>query len=322
MQKPIVVVGSINLDLVAGADRIPQVGETIIGNTFNTFYGGKGANQAVAVAKLGYPVFMVGNVGSDPFGKQLRDGLEHVGVNATYVKTIEGASGVALITTGRGGENNIVVVPGANGQLSPKLLEQAKTVLESAGFLLAQLEIPLESVEYLAEFAERHGIPLMLDPAPARELPQTLLRRLTWITPNETETQELLHVNGDKGARDLNIAAQHLLDCGVKNVLLKLGSRGCLIAQGTLAKERVPAFSVDAVDTTAAGDAFNAGFAVGLMRGFTTVRSAVFASAVAAISVTRPGAQPSMPSGQEVERFLEQHSIPSAQPPLSAEQMT
>jgi ribokinase len=321
MQKPIVVVGSINLDLVVGADRIPQVGETIIGNSFSTFYGGKGANQAVAAAKLGYPVSMVGNVGSDAFGTQLRNGLEEAGVDTTYVNTVEGASGVALITTGLRGENNIVVVPGANGHLTPKLLEKAATILEHAGFLLAQLEIPLETVEYLAQFAERHNIPLMLDPAPARELSEKLLRRVTWITPNESETQELLKTNFENGDQRSYAAAERLLDCGVKNVLLKLGSRGCLIAQGTLAKERVPAFPVSAVDTTAAGDAFNAGFAVGLMRGSTVARSAIFASAVAAISVTRPGAQPSMPTGDEVECFLEQHSITTAQQPSYTEQV-
>jgi len=315
MHKPIVVVGSINLDLVVSADRIPQVGETIIGNSFNTFYGGKGANQTVAVAKLGYPVSMVGNVGSDAFGTQLRNGLKDAGVDTAYVNTVEGPSGVALITTGRLGENNIVVVPGANGRLTPKLLEKAATILERAGFLLAQLEIPLETVEYLAQFAERHDIPLMLDPAPARELPTALLRRVTWITPNETETQELLKTRIENGDQGFYEAAERLLDCGVKNILLKLGARGCLIAQGTLAKERIPAFPVDAVDTTAAGDAFNAGFAVGLMRGSTVARSAVFASAVAAISVTRPGAQPSMPTGDEVDRFLEQHSVTTLQEP-------
>jgi ribokinase len=307
MQKPIVVVGSVNLDLVVGADRIPQVGETIIGNSFNTFYGGKGANQAVAAAKLGYPVSMVGNVGSDAFGTPLRNGLKDAGVDTTYLNTVEGASGVALITTGRGGENNIVVVPGANGQLTTKLLEKAAPLLQRAGFLLAQLEIPLETVDYLAQFAERHDIPLMLDPAPARELSGALLRRVTWITPNESETQELLKTNIENGDQDYNAAADRLLAYGVKNVLLKLGSRGCVISQTNLPKEQISAFSVKVVDTTAAGDAFNAAFAVALMRGSTVARSAVFASAVAAISVTRPGAQPSMPSGPEVEDFLRQH---------------
>jgi ribokinase len=309
MQKPIVVVGSINLDLVAAADHIPQVGETIIGNSFKTFYGGKGANQAVAAARLGYPVAMVGNVGDDAFGAQLRAGLDDAGVNTTYVNTVDGASGIALITTGARGENNIVVIPGANGQLTPNLLEKATALLAGAGFLLAQLEIPLETVEYLAQFAERHGIPLMLDPAPARELSDKLLRRLSWITPNETETAALLGIGSENGDQDSYAMAELLLDRGLKNVLLKLGSRGCLIAQGTLAKERIPAFSVNAADTTAAGDAFNAGFAVALMRGSAVVRSAIFASAVAAISVTRSGAQTSMPTGNEVGDFLEKHSL-------------
>ena len=308
MPKPIVVVGSINVDLVVAADHIPQRGETVIGNTFNTFYGGKGANQAVAAAKLGYPVSMVGNVGSDAFGSQLCDGLKAAGVDTAHVNTVEGPSGVALITTGQRGENNIVVVPGANGQLTPASLEKDRSLLERAGLLLTQLEIPLQTVSYLAQFAARHNIPLILDPAPAREIPEDLLRRLSWITPNETETQALLKTEMENGDQGYYGAADRLLAFGVKNVLLKLGSGGCVIAEGSLPKERVPAFLVNAVDTTAAGDAFNAGFAVGLLRGYTAVHSAVFASAVAAISVTRPGAQPSMPSGHEVELFLSQQS--------------
>lgn len=304
MQKPIVVVGSINLDLVARTDRIPQVGETVIGRTFTTFYGGKGANQAVAVARLGYPVSMVGNVGNDAFGIQLRNGLKDAGVDTEYVGTVEGSSGTALITTGRNGENSIVVVPGSNAHLSPKSLERAAPLLKRAGFFLAQLEVPLDTVEYLAEFAERHDIPFMLDPAPARELPESLLRRVSWLTPNETETRELLKQNFDDDEQSAHVAAEQLLSRGVKNVVLKLGSRGCVIAQGAQSRERIPAFPVKAVDTTAAGDAFNAGFAVGLLRGHSALDSGVFASAVAAISVTALGAQPSMPRDDEVEKFL------------------
>jgi len=304
MQKPIVVVGSINLDLVVRADRIPQVGETIMGNSFSSFCGGKGANQAVAVAKLGYPVLMIGNIGNDAFGTQLLNGLEDAGVNTAYLNTVEGPSGVALITTGGGGENNIVVVLGANGDLTPKLLERRASVLKNAGFLLTQLEVPLDTVEYLAAFAGRHNIPLMLDPAPARKLSTDLLQRVTWITPNQTEMQELLETHLENDDQGSYTAADRLLACGVKNVVLKLGSRGCVIAGRNLPKERVAAFSVNAVDTTAAGDAFNAGFAVGLMRGSTVKGSAVFASAVAAISVTRHGAQPSMPTSAEVTAFL------------------
>ncbi len=325
MQNPIVVVGSINLDLVAGADRIPQVGETVIGHSFHTFYGGKGGNQAVAAAKLGYPVALLGCVGSDPFGKQLRAGLDNAGVDTTYVNTVEGESGVALITTGRSGENNIVVVPGANAQLTPDALQKASPLLERAGILLAQLEIPLETVDCLAQFAERHGIPLILDPAPARDLPTTLLQRLNWLTPNETETRELLHRDFAEGEKGFDAAADQLLQRGAQNVLLKLGTSGCLIARGKAAqgnaaasnatqdkaaKLRVPAFSVQAVDTTAAGDAFNAGFAVALMRGSTVEQSAVFASAVAAVSVTRHGAQPSMPDLNEVNAFLRAQPAP------------
>jgi ribokinase len=307
MQKPIVVVGSINLDLVASTDRIPQVGETVIGRTFTTFFGGKGANQAVAVARLGYPVSMIGSVGNDAFGTQLRDGLAEAGVNTEHVEMVEGSSGTALIITGPNGENSIVVVPGANAHVTPKSLERAAPLLKQAGFILVQLEIPLETVEYLAEFAERYDIPFMLDPAPARELPASLLRRVSWLTPNETETRELLKANLDDNEQSANAAADQLLSRGVKNVVLKLGSRGCAVAQGSQSKERIPAFSVNAVDTTAAGDAFNAGFAVGLISGYSASESGVFASAVAALSVTRPGAQPSMPRSDEVEEFLREH---------------
>src|ERR1700733_1465856 len=188
MQKPIVVVGSINLDLVVGADRIPQVGETITGYRYNTFYGGKGANQAVAAAKLGHYVSMVGNVGNDAFGTQLRDALKAAGVDTKYVTSVEGPSGIALITTGVRGENSIVVVPGANGQMTPELLEKAAPALESAGLVLAQLEIPLETVEYLAQFAERHNIPLMLDPAPAPAHFRSLFLLLSWFMTTKTRS--------------------------------------------------------------------------------------------------------------------------------------
>jgi ribokinase len=306
VQKPIVVVGSINIDLVASAERIPRAGETVIGKSFRTFHGGKGANQAVAVARLGHPVFMVGNAGDDGFGAELRQGLVDDGVDTTFVSTVPGSSGVAAITTADGGENNIVVVPGANGLLTPALVEKGAGALREAGFILAQLEIPIETVEYVASFAAREGVPLMLDPAPARKLSPALLRGLTWITPNEVEANALVKSATDDGSEADPSAADELLALGVENVLLKLGSRGCVIAQKNQPKQMIPAFPVHAVDTTAAGDAFNAGFAVGLLRGRTVEQSAVFASAVAAISVTRAGAQPSLPMGREVEEFLNQ----------------
>jgi len=305
MLKPIVVVGSINIDLVARAQHIPRPGETIIGSEFQTFYGGKGANQAVAAAKLGHPTFMVGNVGDDSFGPQLRQALEAVGVKTDAVKTVPGSSGVALITIGSGGENNIVVVPGANALLTPAQLEEATPILRQAGFILAQLEIPLEAVAYLAGFATKNAIPLMLDPAPARDLPSSLLKKVNWLTPNESETEILVKgtVRADDRASTEN-AAERLLAAGPQHVLLKLGAHGCLIAERGRPQQLIPAFPIEAVDSTAAGDAFNAAFAVGLLRGESPSESAKFACAVAAISVSRHGAQPSMPTLEEVEEFL------------------
>lgn len=311
MYKPIVVVGSINLDLVAAAPHIPKPGETLIGTGFNTFYGGKGANQAVAVAKLGHPVSMVGNVGEDAFGGELRHALNHEGVDIQFIDTVPGPSGVALITTAASGENNIVVVPGANGLLTPHSIELAGSLLKSAGYILVQLEIPLETVEFLASFAVQHNIPLMLDPAPARELPRELVRKVTWLTPNESEAEILVQrkINKEDDGSIFE-AADELIELGAQNVLLKLGSRGCLIGERGQAKELVVAFRVNAVDTTAAGDAFNAAFAVELLRGESARQSARLACAAAAISVTRPGAQPSMPTRQEVEKFLRPHPAP------------
>ncbi len=311
MGNPIIVVGSINLDLVAGAERIPRPGETLTGNSFRTFLGGKGANQAVAAARLGHPAMMVGNVGDDAFGEQLKSGLRQAGVSTEAVNSVPGASGVAIIVTSATGQNSIVVVPGANGQLDPQQLERHTNLLQTAGILLAQLEIPLESVEFLAELAERHDIPFMLDPAPARGLSDSLLRKVTWLTPNETETESLLKMD-ELTAGDAVEAASALLRKGPKNVILKLGSRGCVLGAGGKVPEIIAAFSVQPVDTTAAGDAFNGGFAVGLMRGYAHRDSAIFASAVAAISVTRHGAQSSMPTDREVQSFLNERKSGAA----------
>jgi ribokinase len=303
MSKPIIVVGSINMDLVASAENVPRPGETLIGNAFQTFFGGKGANQAVAVARLGYPSIMVGNVGDDAFGEQLKTGLRRANVSIEAVDTVPGASGVAVIVTSTYGQNSIVFVPGANGKLVPEQLERHTRLLQSAGILLAQLEIPLESVEFLADFAERHDIPFVLDPAPARPLSATLLKKVTWLTPNQTETEALLNRHELRLSEGLD-AATAMLQKGPKNVILKLDARGCVLAPADKAPEFIPAFSIVTVDTTAAGDAFNGGFAVRLMRGDSTRDSAIFASAVAAISVSRHGAQPSMPTESEVLAFL------------------
>jgi ribokinase len=306
MRKPIVVVGSISLDFVASAERVPLPGETLTGRTFSTFNGGKGANQAVAAARLGFPVSMVCKVGDDSFGSSLKSALRKAGVDVRAVGTVKGSSGIALINIGADGQNSIVVVPGANGKLLPKDITKSSALLQKAGMLLAQLEIPLITMETLAVFAHKNQIPLMLDPAPARELPAGLLQCVTWITPNESETRTLCGLGANEPVTPATAerCASLLMERGPKNVVIKMGSQGAFLATAGGTREMIPPFAVKAVDSTAAGDAFNAGFAVSLLSGAAPVQAARHAAAVAAISVTRMGAQPSMPSARDVNRFL------------------
>jgi ribokinase len=306
MRKRIVVVGSINLDLVAATQRIPLRGETVAGSNFRTFSGGKGANQAVAAARLGGSVSLIGNIGEDAFGTQLRDRLQEFGVETDAIGIVPGSSGVALITTDAAGDNAITIVPGANARLSREDLDANLDLIRSAGILLTQLEIPLDTVEYLASLAVRKKIPLVLDPAPARGLPSSLLKCVDWLTPNETETCSLLGWPAQELSEDgLEDVANTLLQCGCKNVILKIGGRGCYLALADGTRRLIPAYNVRALDTTAAGDAFNGALAVALLAGKDPISSASWASAVAAVSVTRHGAQPSMPTRSEVEAFLE-----------------
>ena len=307
MPSSIIVVGSINLDLVCSGKRIPAPGETLKGDKFQTFHGGKGANQAVAVARLGHPVTMIGKVGDDDFGPRLRKGLQEAGVSVRGVSTAKGvSSGVALITVDAKGQNSITVIPGANDQLLPKDLEASLPQLRSAGMILTQLEVPIETVEYLGTLARRFDIPLMLDPAPApaRPIPRKILRNVAWLTPNETETCALCGVAPGE-LTPLNVAsfAELLLNTGPANVIIKMGSRGAYIAAADGLRQLIPAFKVKAVDSTAAGDAFNAGLAVALVRGMSLVEAVRFGSATGALSTTRAGAQTSMPEGREVARL-------------------
>ncbi len=325
MLKPIIVVGSINLDLVARVERIPTLGETLTGTSFQTFFGGKGANQAVGVARLGHAVSMIGRVGDDEFGRRLRQGLKGAGVRATAVKRTPGvSSGVALISVASRGPNAIIVIPGANATLAPQDLENELPSFASAGMVLTQLEVPLSVITFLADITSSNHIPLILDPAPARRLPASLLRKVTWLTPNETETCALCGVA--PGALNPQSAARYaarLLEKGPQNVVIKLGARGAFWATADGATTFVPAFRVRAVDSTAAGDAFNAGLAVALMNGKSPPGAVRFASAVAALSVTRIGAQPSMPAAKEVAKFLASRSrrgrdrINEQHPPLN-----
>jgi ribokinase len=301
-RKPIVVAGSINMDLVARTPRIPLAGETIIGSGFETTPGGKGANQAVAVARLGHPVTIVGMVGEDVFGDALLENLASAGVDVALVARVSGPSGVAQIQVADRGENSIVVVPGANGLVEPAYIYQHERIIRDAGMVLCQLELPIETVSHTLEMCAGFGVPVMLDPAPAAPLPDSTWSNVTWVTPNESEAAFYT-------GKDLSVEnrAKHLLARGLKAVVLKRGREGCYIATADGNADRVPAFAVDAVDTVGAGDCFNGAFAVALLEGLDPLGAARFASAAAAISVTRRGAQASMPSRSEVELFLKQH---------------
>ncbi|HEY3988173.1 MAG TPA: ribokinase [Acidobacteriaceae bacterium] len=308
-KRPIVVVGSINMDLVVRVERIPVIGETISGIDFETHPGGKGTNQAAAVARLGQPVHMIGRVGSDAYGTVLRRSLHDSGVDVTSVAVSEGSSGVAIIAVAEGGENSIIVTPGANALLSPEDLDANLELMRSAAMVLTQLEIPLATVQHLAQICEREGLPLMLDPAPVSRLPVEVLRAATWITPNEIEVRQINNSTALSASEDeLARAAESIIELGPRNVLLKMGARGAYLATHDGVRASIPAYPVKAADTTAAGDAFNGAFAVALGRGACPQQAAEFATAAAAISVTRHGALPSMPTRAEVEEFLEEQT--------------
>jgi ribokinase len=299
----IVVVGSSNMDLVVKSKRIPAVGETILGGDFIMVPGGKGANQAVAAAKLGAEVYFVAKLGDDIFGKQSLSNFKKEGVNTKYVnQTREAPSGVALIMVDEAGNNVIVVAPGANQKLSAEDVKKAQSCIASSGALVLQLEVPLTTVEFAAQLAYSCGVPVILDPAPAQKLRPELLKIVDVLKPNETEAQILtgIKVTDENSARK---AAGNLLQCGVKAVVLTMGAKGFLLATGE-SMESVPGIKVNAVDATAAGDAFTGSLAVKMAEGKTLREAALFANCVAAISVTKMGAQPSMPTLQEVENFM------------------
>jgi ribokinase len=304
MTAHVTVVGSLNMDLVARAPRIPAPGETIIGSEFHNAPGGKGANQAVAAARLGAHVSMVGRVGRDAFGEALLENLASDGIDHTFVKQDpDAATGVALIVVDDAGQNSIVVASGANMRLSPADVDAAKETVADADVLLLQLESPLETVARAAEVAREHGVRVILNPAPARQLPDELLSLVDVLIPNESETALLSDMPVDDQAQAA-AAATSLLELGVGTVILTLGERGALLAQAAGATH-VPAFEVVPVDTTAAGDAFVGGFAVALAEEKPLVEAVRWGNAAGALATTRMGAQPSLPTRQAVERLLE-----------------
>ncbi len=302
--KPkICVVGSSNIDLVVKSQRLPLRGETILGGEFLMVPGGKGANQAVAAAKLGAEVYFVSKLGDDIFGTQSFANFKKEGVNIKYVtRTSKALSGVASIAVDGAGNNTIVVAPGANHLLSPQDVKKAEKDITSCGAVVCQLEIPLKTVECAAILAKKYKIPFILDPAPAQKLSKELLKMTDVIKPNETEAEILtgIEVTDTKTAEK---AARKLLKCGVKTVIITMGAKGCFVVNEETS-EFFGAKSVKAVDSTAAGDAFVGGLAFCISSGSNILEAISFAGNVAALSVTKMGAQSSMPSMKEVENFV------------------
>jgi ribokinase len=304
MSRPIVVIGSSNTDMIVQLDRIPAPGETVLGGRFSTSAGGKGANQAVAAARAGGQVVFVARVGADSFGDQAIAGFTADGIDTRFIVRDETtASGVACIFVDRNGQNSIAVASGANMRLTPADLGAAEGAIAQAAVVLLQLEIPLETVDVAVDIAAVHGVPVILNPAPAQPLPEELLRKVSILTPNEIEAGMLtgIRVTDEASAKK---AAMALHDKGVATVVITLGDRGALLSN----RDRtalVPAFPVKAIDATAAGDVFNGVLAVRLSEGKSIEDAVKFASAAAAISVTRLGAQPSAPTRLEIDRFLQ-----------------
>jgi len=292
----ILVVGSANVDLVVTSKKLPLPGETLLGAAFSSHLGGKGANQAVAAARAGAKVRMLARVGQDAFGDRLLDGLTAEGIDTTSVLRVAAASGVALIVT-TGGSNMIVVAPGANDLLTEDAVRNE--YFDGIQCVLAQLEIPLETVQRTAALSRERGAVFILDPAPARSLPDALLGNVDWLTPNESEARILLGVSEQKV--DGVAAAREFRRRGVPGVIIKLGDRGIVLCHGENDPITLPALKVSAVDTTAAGDVFNGAFAAALTHGKNPVDAAKFAIAAAGISVRRLGAQSSIPRREEID---------------------
>lgn len=302
--KPkIVVVGSSNNDMIIKLDRIPRPRETILGGEFYTAAGGKGANQAVAAARAGGNITFVGRVGRDIFGDQSIAGLNREGINVKYVtRDPVVPSGVAMIFVAKDGENSIAVAGGANGRLGRREVDMAQSAIAGADAVMIQLETPLNAVLAAAKSAARARVPVILNPAPARVLPDELFRLVTILTPNEIEAELLtgITVTNEQTAAK---AAKQLRARGVPNVLLTLGAEGVFVASES-ACGLVPGFPLKAVDATGAGDVFNGALAVAFAGGWTLMEAARFANAAAAISVTRRGAQPSAPQRKEIDALL------------------
>ncbi|QHF45881.1 ribokinase [Pseudomonas sp. S35] len=303
MPAKVVVVGSLNMDLVTRASRLPRAGETLIGQTFSTVPGGKGANQAVAVARLGADVAMIGCVGKDAYGAELRDALLVEGIDCQAVNAVDGSSGVALIVVDDSSQNAIVIVAGSNGELTPASLQAADAVLQAGDVIICQLEVPMATVGYALQRGRALGKTVILNPAPASgPLPKEWYACVDYLIPNESEATALSGVTVDS-LDSAKAAATQLINAGAGKVIITLGAQGALFADGRRF-EHLAAPKVKAVDTTAAGDTFVGGFAAALASGKGEAEAIRFGQVAAALSVTRAGAQPSIPTLHDVQGFV------------------
>ncbi len=300
LKYDVLVIGSLNADLVVRAPHFPQPGETISGDDLQIIPGGKGANQAVAAARQGASVAMLGRVGKDSFGSFLLDSLKSDSVDITNVLANDSATGTAIIVVDANGQNSIVLSTGANGKVSPADVDNASTLRPN--LILLQLEIPIPTVLHAAQYAKQNGIRVILNPAPAQPLPDELISLIDFIIPNETELSLLTGLEV-KDVPSAEQAAKVLLQRGAKNVIVTLGEKGALLVSSKQVTQ-VNTYKVNVIDTTAAGDAFIGGFASALLRGVEIEEAVKYANACGALAATKFGAQPSLPTKEETEKII------------------
>ncbi|QUH30110.1 ribokinase [Vallitalea guaymasensis] len=293
----IVVVGSTNMDYVLKTNELPKLGETLSAMSFNTVFGGKGANQAVAAARLGAEVTMIAAVGDDSIGEQLKDNLAKESINVEGVNVVEGPSGVAMITVADNGDNTIVVYPGANGKIDEKWLEANEALIMSADCILVQLEIPINVVMKAVKIASDNNVKVIFNPAPAKEFPNDIFKYVDIITPNETELKKI------SGKEDIKEGAMELIERGANSVVVTLGEQGSMYIDkdNTIS---AGSFTVKSIDSTAAGDAFNAALGIKLIESDDIEDGLKYSNAVGALVTTKLGAQTSLPFKNEVEAFM------------------
>jgi len=299
----ILVVGSINMDLVVRVPHTPNPGETILGEKFETFPGGKGANQAVAASRMGGEVALVGRVGNDDFGDRLIQGLVENQIKTTFIiKDSEAPTGIAMITVAADGENMIVVASGANSEVSAEDVNNTRELMREADLLLVQLECPLETVSGAIDLAKAYEVPVVLNPAPAQPLSKALLEKVDYLTPNETELTLL------GGEKDVESGIKKLRRMGVRNLVLTMGANGARVVNDEV-DQHIPAYEITVVDTTAAGDAFNGALAVVLAEGKPLLEAVRWGVAAGSLATAKHGAQPSLPTRDEVEVFLRSQNL-------------